>query len=260
MEYRSLGRTGLTTSALGWGTVKLGRNIDVKYPASFDLPSDQEACDIVLAMLDLGITLIDTAPAYGLSESRLGIALANRRQEVVLSSKVGEQFQDGRSHFDFTGAAARRSVEASLRRLGTDHLDILLIHSDGRDEWIQRETDLIETLKSIKAEGKTRAIGLSGKTPEGAGLALAWADVLMCPWHPLDRSHESVMASARSTGLGVLAKKVLASGHAADPQSALKESMSHADAAVIGSLSPTRMHANCGVLESPESEPRLGDH
>ncbi len=244
MEYRSLGTTGLTTSIIGWGTVKLGRNTNVKYPATFDLPSEQEASDIVLAMVDLGITLIDTAPAYGLSEARLGQALGARRQEVVLSSKVGEHFEDGRSHFDFTGAAARRTVDTSLRRLGTDHLDLLLIHSDGRDEWIQRETDLIETLKSIKAQGKARKIGLSGKTPAGATLALSWADVLMCPWHPLDRSHESVMRSARSAGIGVLAKKVLASGHATDATAAIQESITHAHAAVIGSLSPTRMQAN----------------
>ena len=249
MEHRPLGSTGLTTSAIGWGTVKLGRNQDVKYPDAFELPSDEQATGIVHAMLDLGITFIDTAPAYGLAEKRLGAAIADRRSDLIVCSKVGERFEAGRSQFDFTGAAVRRSLDESLRRLRTDHVDVLLVHSDGRDEWIQQETDLIETLKSLKAQGKARAIGLSGKTPQGAALALSWADVLMCSWNPSQRDHESVMHSAREAGIGVLIKKVLASGHHArdggDPSQAITESLTHADATIIGSLSPERMAGNC---------------
>ena len=68
-------------------------------------------------MLDLGITLIDTAPSYGVSEVRLGKALDGRRDDVILSTKIGERFTDGKSHYDFSSTAAVKSLQESLQRL-----------------------------------------------------------------------------------------------------------------------------------------------
>ncbi|MDP7573951.1 MAG: hypothetical protein QF723_02455, partial [Phycisphaerales bacterium] len=67
MDQRPLGHTSLSVSHIGWGTVKIGRNTSVKFPEAFELPSEEEAVAIALGMLDLGITLVDTAPAYGLA-------------------------------------------------------------------------------------------------------------------------------------------------------------------------------------------------
>src|SRR5690606_24883839 len=84
--HRPLGSTGLTVSPLGLGTVKIGRNQGVKYPSGFELPTDQQVRGLLAQARDLGINLLDTAPAYGLSEQRLGPLLQGQRQEWVLCS------------------------------------------------------------------------------------------------------------------------------------------------------------------------------
>ncbi|PAW60753.1 MAG: aldo/keto reductase, partial [Verrucomicrobiia bacterium Tous-C2TDCM] len=114
MNSRPLHGTDLSVSALGLGTVKFGRNQSVKYPTAFDLPTDEA----ILSLLDLareeGINLLDTAPAYGTSEERLGQLLGSRRDEWVLVSKAGENFDGTSSTFDFSPAAITASVERSL--------------------------------------------------------------------------------------------------------------------------------------------------
>src|SRR3989442_1694417 len=116
MVRRQLGRTGFAISPIALGTTKLGRNTDVKYPASFVLPSEEEVAALSQAALKLGVNLIDTAPAYGDSEKRLGTLLENHRTGIVLCTKAGERYVNGRSVYDFSAAAIVASVEASLRR------------------------------------------------------------------------------------------------------------------------------------------------
>ena len=139
MERRPLGRTGLEVSPLGFGAFKIGRNEGIKYPQPYPIPSDEEVARLLDGILDMGINLIDTAPAYGTSEERIGQCLASRRSDYILSSKAGEVWKDGHSHYDFSPEAIRRSVEESLRRLQTDHLDLLLLHSDGSDLHVQQD-------------------------------------------------------------------------------------------------------------------------
>ena len=95
--HRPLGSTGLRVSPLGLGTVKLGRDQGVKYPQQFRIPDDAQALALLNQARDLGINLIDTAPAYGNSEQRLGPLLRGQRQDWVIVSKVGEEFDDGQS-------------------------------------------------------------------------------------------------------------------------------------------------------------------
>ena len=212
MTPRPLGNTGLCITPIGFGAVKIGRAVGLKYPQPFELPDVKTVEKLLNGVLDLGVTYIDTAPAYGLSEERIGAAIAHRRDEFVLSTKVGERFVDGRSLFDFSAKAVTASVEESLRRLRTPTVDIIFIHSDGNDLAIQRDTDCVAALQALKQRGLTRAIGLSGKTVEGARAALHWTDVLMSEYHLHDRSHEAVMTEARARGIGVVVKKALASG------------------------------------------------
>ncbi len=219
MDRRALGRGGPAVVPLGYGAFKIGRNEGAKYAAGYDLPDEAAVARLLNGVLDLGIDLIDTAPAYGTSEESIGRAIAHRRSEFVLSTKAGERFEGGRSTWDFSGPAIGRSVEESLRRLRTDAVDVLLLHSDGRDLEILQGTDAVAALRRLKERGLARRIGLSGKTPEGARSALAWADVLMVEYHPQDRSHEGVIAEAVARGVGVLVKKPLGSGRLAPAES-----------------------------------------
>lgn len=248
MDHRRLGRAGPLVGPVSFGAVKIGRNAEVKYPEPYALPSDGEVDRLLNGVLDLGINLIDTAPAYGTSEERIGRAIGHRRGEYLLSTKAGERFAGGTSTFDFRGEAIRASLAESLRRLRTDHVDLLLLHSDGRDLALQAETDAVETLVALRDEGVARQVGLSGKTPEGARAALAWADVVMVAYHLADRSHEAVIAEAASVGVGVLVKKALGSGQL-PAEAALRFVLGNpgVSSVVVGSLSLAHLRANVAV-------------
>lgn len=257
LPVRPLGNTGLNVSAVGFGSFKIGRNQGIKYPAGYALPSDDECAWLLDGVLALGINLIDTAPAYGAAEARLGQHLSDRRDEFVLSSKAGERFIDGESHYDFNARTVRTSVEESLHRLRTDHLDLLLIHSDGNDLQILNETDTVEALFDLKRQGKTQAIGFSGKTVEGAEAALQWADMLMVEFHLNDTSHRDVMRQAHAQGVGILVKKGLAAGHL-DPAEGIRFVLSEpsVDSLVLGGLNLEHFRANCRIA----AEVRSGSH
>ncbi|MDG2291262.1 MAG: aldo/keto reductase [Phycisphaerales bacterium] len=213
MERRPLGRTGLEVTPLGFGAFKIGRNEGIKYPEPYLIPSDDEVARLLDGILDLGINLIDTAPAYGTSEERIGQCLASRRDEYLLSSKAGEQWKDGHSCYDFSPEAIRRSVQESLSRLQTDHLDLLLLHSDGSDLQLQQDGVLPNLLRSLRDAGMARAIGMSGKSSDGMHAALEWADVVMLEYNIDDTTMEPVIRAAADQGVGVLVKKGLGSGH-----------------------------------------------
>lgn len=211
--HRPLGSTGLRVSPLGLGTVKLGRDQGVKYPSGFQIPDDDEARMLLKLSRDLGINLIDTAPAYGRSEERLGPLLRGQRQDWVIVSKVGEEFVDGQSSHDFSAAHTRRSVERSLKRLETDFIDLVLVHSDGNDLAILNGCEVYETLAELKREGKIRGFGLSGKTVEGGLKALETGDCAMVTYNLNEQAELPVIDYAAAHGKAILVKKALASGH-----------------------------------------------
>lgn len=253
MDRRPLGRTGLDVSMIGYGAFKIGRNEGIKYPTGYELPSEEAAARILNGVLDLGINLIDTAPAYGLSEERIGRALATRRGEFILSTKVGETFIDGQSTYDFSRDAVLDSIEQSLQRLQTDVVDLLLVHSDGRDLAIQRETDLIETLQSIRAAGKARFIGFSGKSTEGAREAMDWADVLMVEFNAAHTNHAPVVRDAAARGIGILVKKGLGSG-TLSPEDAIPFVLREpgVSSLVVGGLSLEHLRENVRIASHAE--------
>lgn len=151
MEQRTLGGTGITVSVLGFGAMNLGAWGGV----------DQDAANALVGeALDAGITLFDTADAYsfGESETLLGKALGDRRDDIVLATKFRNSFSED----PLLGGASRRyirkAVEASLRRLGTDRIDLYQVH---RPDW---DTDLDETLSALtdlQREGKIINFGSS---------------------------------------------------------------------------------------------------
>jgi len=212
MVSRRLGRTGLEPGPIGFGAFKIGRNEKTKYAAAYPLPSDEEAGRLLNDVLDMGIRWIDTAPAYGLSETRIGRHLSHRRSEFVLSTKVGEQFENGDSRYDFRREALQASIARSLRMLKTDAVDLLLLHVPGNDVEILTTSDAVPALLTAKQHGASRYIGLSAKTVEAARSAYDWADVLMVEYHLDDRSFDPVIVEAYERGIGIVIKKALASG------------------------------------------------
>lgn len=266
LPRRPLGRTGIEVSVLGLGTVKLGRAVGVKYPFEFTPPDDEQAAALIRRAEELGVNLIDTAPAYGVAERRLGRLLAGRREDWVLCTKAGEEFDlaTGTSSYDFTPRAIRESVERSLSRLRTDRIDIVLLHSDGSDAFVLGESGALDALQRLKAEGKVRAVGASTKTPEGALLAAERSDAVMLTLNPAERADEPAVGAAQRAGAGVLVKKALASGHlgrlSTERNSAVEDSfrfvLGHAgvSSVIVGTINPDHLAENCAAAARATQE------
>lgn len=207
-----VGNVELSLPPLGFGAFKIGRNVGTKYASPYDLPDDRAVDRLLNGILDEGISYIDTAPAYGLSEERIGRFIGHRRNEYTLSTKAGETFVDGVSTYDFSEQAVRASIARSLTRLRTDFLDAAFIHANRDDLAILTGTDVVPTLMALKDDGSVGAIGLSGYTPQAFCASFAWCDVLMATYHPQDVSLQEVIAEAGARGIPVVVKKGLASG------------------------------------------------
>lgn len=153
MDYGTLGRTGLVVSKLGFGASPLGNEF-----GETDAAEGERA---VHCAVDLGINYFDVAPYYGrtLAETRLGDALAGRREKVVLATKCGRYDVAG---FDFSAARIRRSMDESLQRLRTDYIDVFLAHDIEFVEADQIVEEAIPTMRELQREGKARFIGVTG--------------------------------------------------------------------------------------------------
>ncbi|NDZ83245.1 aldo/keto reductase [Streptomyces sp. SID10853] len=199
MRYRTLGPDGPRVSALGLGTTSL--------MGIFGKRDPDTVADTLRRGLDLGINLVDTAPSYGkgFAETVLGEVLRGRRDEVVVSTKIGCWSPE---EFDFSPGRIRSGLEDSLRRLGTDHVDVLLAHDieyGGRDEIIGT---VLPLLASLKREGKARAVGVSGlplPVLESA-VAAGGVDVVLsyCRYGPHDTALEKPVADWRALGVATL--------------------------------------------------------
>lgn len=213
MTVRPLGNTGFNVGPIGFGAFKIGRNAKIKYPSAYELPDEAGVAKLLDGLVEMGICHFDTAPAYGLSEERIGNWLSQRDAEVLVSTKVGELFSGGESRYVFDELSVRASVANSLRLLRRDVLDLVMIHTPADDVPVVTQTPVVETLQKLRDAGDIRSIGLSGKTPAAAELALEWADVVMVEFNVEDQAHADVIEAAAERGIGVLVKKGLASGH-----------------------------------------------
>lgn len=256
-DYRNpIATSGIRVSPIGLGTVKLGRNQGVKYPHAFALPSDRDAANLIAQARELGINLIDTAPAYGSSEERLGPLLKDQREQWTICSKVGEEFIDGKSSFNFSAAHTINSVERSLRRLQTDRIELVLVHSDGNDVDILNCGECFDALRELKRQGKILAFGMSTKTVAGGLLAAEQSDCVMATYNLNHTQEQPVLDYARQHNKGVLIKKALASGHIATENSnqshdPIQASMDFlfaegaVSSAIIGTITPKHLIDNC---------------
>jgi len=200
MQSRALGKTGLQVSELAFGAAPLG---DL-----FGALDEGAATAAVHAAIDLGITYFDTAPLYGfgLAEERLGRALQGRRDRVVLATKC---CRDGFAEFDFSAARVRASVEESLRRLGTDWIDVFQIHDVEFGTSREVLEEALPAARQLKEQGKVRAVGITGlpvrylrALAEQAELdtLLSWAHCNLLE----NELEEELVPLARARGFGLI--------------------------------------------------------
>ncbi|MGB5603246.1 MAG: aldo/keto reductase [Gammaproteobacteria bacterium] len=248
MMRRPLGSTGIDVSPLGLGTVKIGRNQQVKYPQGFAIPDDDTVSELLALAWDLDINFIDTAPAYGSSEQRLGKLLPHT-DDWVLMTKVGEIFENGQSRFDFSAQYTRQSVENSLDKLKRDWVDVVLVHSDGNDIEIINNTAALETLDRMKQEGKLRAYGMSTKTVEGGCWITENTDVVMATYNLETDDELPVIEHAHALSKGVVVKKGLQSGHADSVEDAFRHVLTQAGVSsmIVGTISPAHLRSNVEI-------------
>lgn len=214
MDRRILGRTDLSCSVVGLGTWALAAQIYGDVP-------EADARRTVHAALDAGINVFDTAPLYGdaqrngIAETRLGDALGDRRNDVLVFSKFGRYSTDGAAP-NFHAARARESVESSLQRLGRDTLDVVFFHSPFGASDIH--DDVWDELDRLKAEGKIRFVGHSiSKFADTEPMARAWADerridVVQVVYSLMNREAAALVADLSAQGVGIVAREVLANG------------------------------------------------
>lgn len=270
---KNIAETGLAVSPLGLGTVKLGRTAGVKYPDSFKIPDDVQTLKLLSQASELGINLIDTAPAYGNSEQRLGQLLPKLNREWVIATKVGELFNAdlAQSHYNFTAEFIKQSVEQSLKNLRREVLDIVLIHSDGNDQHIIEHLGVLEILNDLKQQGLIRATGMSTKTVAGGLLSLQQSDIAMVMHNSGYQDEQAVLDQAATSNKAIFIKKALNSGHLAssssvtDPVQASFDTIYQNPAVtsiVIGTITPSHLTSNVSkavkALEKVNVNPTVG--
>ncbi len=246
MKKAKLGSTNIKISPIGLGTVKFGRNQGVKYPQEFNLPTDERLVELLNLAKLLGINVLDTAPAYGTSEQRLGSLLQGQRKDWVIIGKAGEEFKDGKSLYNFSSDHFKYSLERSLERLKTDYIDVLLIHSDGNDLDILQKDSLIKTMHEFKEQGLVKAIGASTKTAAGGIKTLELMDIAMATYTREYQEERPVLDYALANNKAVILKKALYSGHNTNISDALRFSFSHkaVNSVIVGTINPEHLREN----------------
>ncbi len=217
LPKRTLGRTGLEVTTLGYGSMEL-RGV----PRGRDV-SDEQAERILNAVLDAGINFIDTSIDYGVAEERIGVYLSHRRSEYFLASKCGCVAGDlannpppprpgQRSPHVFTAENVVQGVEQSLRRMKTDYLDLVQFHSSPSKAELEEHGGL-EALQGLQRQGKVRFIGISGTVPNlGEQIEMGVFDTFQIPYSALERQHEALIEQASAAGAGIIVRGGAAKG------------------------------------------------
>ena len=172
MRYRSLGKTGMMVSEIGFGAWGIGGR--TAGDTSYGDTDDSQSIEALHRALDCGVTFFDTSSVYGggHSEVLIGKALSGTRHKSVIATKAG--YEDWSHPPDFSATAIRLSTERSLRRLQTDYLDVLQLHNPPPE--ILASDEVRKAISQLLAEGKIRTWGVSAKSPAGALEALRVAD------------------------------------------------------------------------------------
>lgn len=204
---------GMDVTFIGFGALEIGRDWGLGDADEKRRPDDEAAGEVLRAVLDLGINLIDTASAYHRSEERIGRTIAGRRGEYVLASKCGEHSDEPRTFYDFSYAGISASIDRSLRLLQTDVIDLMQIHFGPDPEGVLDRGETVAAMKDAQRAGKVRFLGAS---IDGA-LATRCIesgdfDVMQLGYSLVAQGNTENIRLARSKGIGVLVRSGLAAG------------------------------------------------
>lgn len=282
LPKRRLGRTGLEVTMLGYGGMELrggprGREVD-----------EQQADQILNAVLDAGINYIDTSIDYGLSEERIGRYISRRRSEYYLASKcgclVGAERTSGERGFPhvFTPENITAGVLQSLERLKTDYLDVVQFHASPSRAQLEEHGGL-EALLDLQRQGKVRHIGMSGTLPNlTEQIEMGVFDVFQVPYSGLQREHEDIIGKASRAGAGIVIRGGAARGGPSKEEGRfweawqrmeiddllgdmsrmefiLRFTLSHPDldTTIVGTVNPDHLRDNVGALLKGPLPPHL---
>jgi len=257
LPTRTLGRTGLRVTQLGYGAMELrgaprGRPVD-----------DDQAKAILNAVLDSGINYIDTSIDYGLSEERIGRFIGHRRSEFFVASKCGcalgaTSAPGERQPHVFTRENVVAGVEQSLRRLQTEYLDVVQFHASPSADTLHQQGAL-DALLDLQRQGKVRFVGMSGTLPNlPEQIALGVFDVFQIPYSAVQPEHEQLVSDAAAAGAGTVIRGGAAKGDwdgaelddlldgASKTEFILRLTLSHPDVhtTIVGTSSTAHLEAN----------------
>jgi aryl-alcohol dehydrogenase-like predicted oxidoreductase len=285
LPTRTLGRTGLQVTTLGFGALELrGMVAGIGRPLA---PGEPDR--ILHAVLDAGINYIDVSVDYGEAETHIGRCIASRRQAFFLATKCGcpldvSQFSPSertrygtplpRFH-DYSRHNILAACHQSLRRLRTDYLDILQFHFSPAKTVLEHE-DALATLHELKQQGKIRFLGCSSTLPHLTDhIAMGVFDVLQIPYSALQPDHEEAITEAAKAGAGIvirggIARGELGVGHGVATVWTLWERANldellqgmsatafmlrftitspHTHTTIVGTLSPDHLHENVAAV------------
>jgi len=284
LPRRQLGRTGLDVTMLGYGAMELRGA-----PSARDI-SEGRAETVLNAVLDAGINYIDTSIDYGLSEERIGRYIGHRRDEYFLASKCGclvgapPAPRGERNPHVFTRENITAGVEQSLKRMKTDHLDVVQFHSSPSAQTLE-DNGAVEALLDLKSAGKVRYIGMSGTFPHLKDhIAMGVFDVFQIPYSAVEREHETAIAAASAAGAGIVIRGGAAKGAPAPEKHTglqwerwrqarldevlqdmspvefvLRFTFSHPemDTTIVGTVNPAHLEANLAALRKGLLPPDL---
>ncbi|TWT82950.1 General stress protein 69 [Planctomycetes bacterium CA13] len=211
LPTRILGRTGLSVTQLGYGSMGL------RGPQTWGVRvvDESHAERMLNLVLDSGINFIDTAPDYGISEERIGRYIASRRDEYILATKCGCDYTQHEDHLEINHVWSKdvveRNLHTSLDRMKTDHIDLLQFH--GGDAKTLVQNGLIDQLVSFRDRGLVRFVGVSSKIPELEGLIeLGVFDTYQIPYSCLAPEHGDLIVRAAKQGAGIIVRGGVAQG------------------------------------------------
>lgn len=228
MEYRTLGKTGLTVSRLGFGGIPIQR-------------IDEEGTKALIhQLMDAGVNYIDTARGYTVSESYLGYALEGIRDRFVLATKSMARTKD----------AMAQDIETSLTNLRTCYIDLYQVHNPNLQqlEQVTGKGGALEALLDAKAVGKIGHIGITAHSLEvfEAALNMDWVETIMFPYNIVETHGEALIHAAAEKNIGFIDMKPLAGGAIEDATVAIRFLMANPDVDVVipGMADPKEVEMN----------------